>query len=146
VNLYHNLIDSDRGPNTDAADRDRRLENNLTKALITGTSLSVLALLSVGVPWAAGARLDGPTERYENAAVEVSRFVLRLTKEGALSVNGEVCDLERLKDRLVRANRTQGGLEVTLEANAETAFTRVRAVLDALRQSGCDRISLQVPK
>jgi biopolymer transport protein ExbD len=108
--------------------------------------LLVLVLPRVGVPCAAGACLDGHSERYENAAVEVSRFVVRLTKEGALSMNGEACDLERLKGRLARANRGHGRVEVTLEADAEVAFTRVRAVLDAVRQGGCDRISLQVPK
>jgi len=32
--LHHNLFYSYRGPNTDDADRDRQLENNLTKALV----------------------------------------------------------------------------------------------------------------
>lgn len=34
MDLHHNLFYSYRGPNTDTADRDRQLENNLTKALI----------------------------------------------------------------------------------------------------------------
>jgi hypothetical protein len=39
VDLHHNLFYSYRGPNPDDADRDRQLENNLTKALINTLSL-----------------------------------------------------------------------------------------------------------
>jgi hypothetical protein len=39
VDLHQNLFYSYRGPNTDDADRDRQLENNLTKALITTLKL-----------------------------------------------------------------------------------------------------------
>jgi len=39
VDLHHNLFYSYRGPNTDDADRDRQLENNLTKALINTLKL-----------------------------------------------------------------------------------------------------------
>jgi hypothetical protein len=39
VDLHINLFYSYRGPNTDTADRDRQLENNLTKALINTLDL-----------------------------------------------------------------------------------------------------------
>jgi hypothetical protein len=39
VDLHHNLFYSYRGSSTDAADRDRQLENNLTKALINTLAL-----------------------------------------------------------------------------------------------------------
>ena len=39
MDLHHNLFYSYRGPNADSADRDRQLENNLTKALINALSL-----------------------------------------------------------------------------------------------------------
>ncbi len=39
MDLHHNLFYSYRGPNADSADRDRQLENNLTKALVNTLSL-----------------------------------------------------------------------------------------------------------
>ncbi len=39
MDLHHNLFYGYRGPNTDDADRDRQLENNLTKALINTLKL-----------------------------------------------------------------------------------------------------------
>ena len=39
MDLHHNLFYAYRGSNTDEADRDRQLENNLTKALINTLKL-----------------------------------------------------------------------------------------------------------
>ena len=39
MDLHHNLFYSYRGANTDDVDRDRQLENNLTKALINTLKL-----------------------------------------------------------------------------------------------------------
>jgi hypothetical protein len=55
VDLHHNLFYSYRGQNADSADRDRQLENNLTKALINTLSLGGDAvwrpfLADVGLP------------------------------------------------------------------------------------------------
>ena len=53
--MHHNLFYSYRGPNADSTDRDRQIENNLTKALINTLSLGGDAvwrpfLADVGLP------------------------------------------------------------------------------------------------
>src|SRR4051812_44149151 len=61
VDLHQNLFYSYRGPSLDEADRDRQLENNLTKALINTLSLGREA---VWVPFLAELGL-GDAQRVE---------------------------------------------------------------------------------
>lgn len=51
MDLHHNLFYTYRGPNTDIADRDRQLENNITKALINTLDLGGNSVCSPFLAW-----------------------------------------------------------------------------------------------
>jgi hypothetical protein len=51
VDLHRNLFYSYRGPNTDIADRDRQLENNVTKALINTLDLGGSSVCGPFLAW-----------------------------------------------------------------------------------------------
>jgi len=51
VDLHHNLFYSYRGPNTDIADRDRQIENNVTKALINTLELGGSSVCARFLAW-----------------------------------------------------------------------------------------------
>ena len=51
MDLHRNLFYSYRGPNTDIADRDRQLENNVTKALINTLDLGGMGVCGPFLAW-----------------------------------------------------------------------------------------------
>lgn len=51
MDLHHNLFYSYRGPNVDIVDRDRQLENNITKALINTLDLGGSSVCGAFLEW-----------------------------------------------------------------------------------------------
>jgi hypothetical protein len=127
VDMHHNLLYSYRGPNIDDADRDRQLENNLTKALINtlsfgGESVSRPFLVELGLADARHPdfllqRRDLPSG---GAATKRQRMLLGISKEKAVWPSSEDMDIpyESVPDAWLYGD----GFAVLVESKVDGGF------------------------
>jgi hypothetical protein len=151
VDLHHNVFYGYRGPSTDT-DRERQLENNLTKALVNTLSLGGehvcrAFLADVGIPDARDAkfllqRRDLPTGSAKNRQ---NRVLLGISKCGSRCVFSPGVD--RTYDSLPDAWIYGDGFAVLVESKVNGDFSpgQMQAHLEYLRSDefGSGRVELR---
>lgn len=68
-------------------------------------------------------------------------IIINIARDGTITINRQVLDLEALRSLLTRLARLFQGQPVVLRADADTRYEALMAVMDACRQSDIYNIS-----
>ena len=87
--------------------------------------------------------LDLPTaESGDEAQEDIDEIVINLMEDGTIKLNGDVYDLDGLRDVLSRAARANPETPVTVRGDRKTYHENVVGVIDACRLAGLIDIGL----
>ncbi len=98
----------------------------------------ITPLMPQGLP----AELPKPASKHLPNSGDANPIVIRVEKDGRLSINRQPITVEELGSRLAKIYQTRAGRAAFVEGDGSLEFHEIARVIDIARGAGADRIAL----
>jgi len=105
--------------------------------------LATFVLVSLSMVKNQGVPVRLPVSATSQALAHAETLILRISKEGTVSIDRQDYSLEQLHEPLETFQKSQADPKVILQGDTDAAYGKIIAVLDEVRRAGISKVAIQ---